>query len=74
MKGKKKKTKEFISAENNHIQSFFATSPPPWNTSLEDRYKKEEDGHLDMESSISVLSSSLPKSDPFMQGIKKKQV
>ncbi|GAN07463.1 pkinase-domain-containing protein [Mucor ambiguus] len=56
-------------SENNHIQSFFATSPPPWNTSLEDRYKKskEEDGHLDTESSISVLSSSLPKSEAYNQ-------
>ncbi|CAO3638521.1 unnamed protein product [Mucor fragilis] len=56
-------------SENNHIQSFFATSPPPWNTSLEDRYKKskEEDGHLDAESSISVLSSSLPKSEAYNQ-------
>lgn len=60
----------YFIAENNHIQSFFATSPPPWNTSLEDRYKKskEEDGHLDTESSISVLSSSLPKSEAYNQG------
>lgn len=58
----------FLIAENNNIQSFFATSPPPWNTTLEDRYKasKEEDGQLDVESSISVLSSSLPKSEAFM--------
>lgn len=57
-------------AENNHIQSFFATSPPPWNTSLEDRYKKskEDDGNMDAESSISVLSSSLPKSEAYNQG------
>ncbi|KAI9267015.1 kinase-like domain-containing protein [Helicostylum pulchrum] len=56
-------------SENNHIQSFFATSPPPWNTPLDDRYKnsKEDDNQLDVQSSISVLSSSLPKSDAFMQ-------
>ncbi|KAI8636226.1 kinase-like domain-containing protein [Parasitella parasitica] len=56
-------------SENNHIQSFFATSPPPWNTSLEDRYNKskEDDGHLDVGSSISVLSSSLPKSEAYNQ-------
>lgn len=55
-------------AENNNIQSFFATSPPPWNTSLEDRYKASKEDGGDGESSISVLSSSLPKSDAFMQG------
>ncbi|CAO3610270.1 unnamed protein product [Mucor hiemalis] len=54
-------------SENNNIQSFFATSPPPWNTSLEDRYKASKEDGGDGESSISVLSSSLPKSDAFMQ-------
>ncbi|KAI7907674.1 kinase-like domain-containing protein [Cokeromyces recurvatus] len=52
-------------SENNHIQSFFATSPPPWNTTLEDRYQKSKED--DIESSISVLSSSLPKSDTHHQ-------
>ncbi|KAI9482945.1 MAG: kinase-like domain-containing protein [Benjaminiella poitrasii] len=58
-------------SENNHIQSFFATSPPPWNTSLEDRYQKskEDDSQLDVESSISVLSSSLPKSEVHSQAL-----
>lgn len=64
----------FFIAENNNIQSFFASSPPPWNTSLEDRYKASKDDPMDVESSISVLSSSLPKSDAFMQGKKKKKV
>ncbi|RCH77609.1 protein kinase, AMP-activated, alpha 2 catalytic subunit, partial [Rhizopus stolonifer] len=62
--------------ENNHIQSFFASSPPPWNTSLDDQYKasrrqqqeeEEEESQMDMTSSISVLSSSLPKTD-YIQG------
>jgi hypothetical protein len=37
---------------------------------LEDRYKKpkDDDGHMDAESSISVLSSSLPKSEAYSQG------
>lgn len=52
-------------SENNHIQSFLASSPPPWNTSLEDRLgaSREDDYQMDPESSISVLSSSLPKTD-----------
>ncbi|KAI8891349.1 Pkinase-domain-containing protein [Backusella circina FSU 941] len=55
-------------SEHDNIQSFFASSPPPWNTSLEERYKASQEAnnahdHLDAESSISVLSSSLPKSE-----------
>ncbi|KAI8366345.1 kinase-like domain-containing protein [Choanephora cucurbitarum] len=51
-------------SEDTHIQSFLASSPPPWNTSLEDRLASTEDDYqLDPESSISVLSSSLPKTD-----------
>ncbi|OBZ88541.1 Carbon catabolite-derepressing protein kinase [Choanephora cucurbitarum] len=56
-------------SEDTHIQSFLASSPPPWNTSLEDRLdaSREDDYQLDPESSISVLSSSLPKTD-YVQG------
>jgi hypothetical protein len=57
---------QFNIAENNHIQSFFATSPPPWNTSLSDRYNASKED--DLESSITVLSSSLPNSEAYMQG------
>ncbi|CEJ05372.1 hypothetical protein RMCBS344292_19315 [Rhizopus microsporus] len=46
-------------AEHNNIPSFLATSPPPWNTSL----NTDDINHED-ESSISVLSSSLPKAEP----------
>ncbi|KAI8991793.1 kinase-like domain-containing protein [Mycotypha africana] len=73
-------------SENNHIQSFFATSPPPWNTSLEDRfakkpsksatgqYEEEDDQHMDVESSIAVLSSSLPKSDSTPPEVRERSI
>ncbi|KAI8989339.1 kinase-like domain-containing protein [Pilobolus umbonatus] len=50
-------------SDQNNIQSFFATSPPPWNTTLDDQFKKSADDQTLDESSISVLSSSLPNSD-----------
>ncbi|KAI8388797.1 kinase-like domain-containing protein [Radiomyces spectabilis] len=55
-------------SENNDIQSFFATSPPPWNSTFEDRVQSihqepTDDSHNDIASSINVLSSSLPNSD-----------
>ncbi|ORE06714.1 Pkinase-domain-containing protein [Rhizopus microsporus var. microsporus] len=50
----------FKDTEHNNIPSFLATSPPPWNTSL----NTDDINHED-ESSISVLSSSLPKAEPI---------
>ncbi|CEG76961.1 Putative CAMK/CAMKL/AMPK protein kinase [Rhizopus microsporus] len=50
----------FKDTEHNNIPSFLATSPPPWNTSL----NTDDISHED-ESSISVLSSSLPKAEPI---------
>ncbi|KAI9247178.1 kinase-like domain-containing protein [Phascolomyces articulosus] len=55
-------------SEHNNIQSFFATSPPPWNTTFnhDDLDARNTDGGEDMASSISVLSSSLPKYEESM--------
>ncbi|KAI9490838.1 kinase-like domain-containing protein [Zychaea mexicana] len=56
------------SAEHSNIQSFFATSPPPWNTTFnqDDLDRRNTDGAEDAASSISVLSSSLPKYEESM--------
>ncbi|KAG0164171.1 Protein kinase [Apophysomyces sp. BC1034] len=51
-------------SKHNNIQSFFATSPPPWNTTFDVRTEvHDDDAHNEGASSISVLSSSLPKSE-----------
>ncbi|KAI9314060.1 kinase-like domain-containing protein [Dichotomocladium elegans] len=50
-------------ANHGNIQSFFATSPPPWNTTFGVSRVQEHDSTHDMASSISVLSSSIPKYD-----------
>ncbi|CAM0135874.1 unnamed protein product [Umbelopsis sp. WA50703] len=62
------KESENMSKENN-ISSFFATSPPPWNSQLEEKSNEQQyDGYnLETPSSISVLSSSLPKGDDNMR-------
>ncbi|ORX51197.1 Pkinase-domain-containing protein [Hesseltinella vesiculosa] len=63
-------------SQKTDVQSFFATSPPPWNTAFDDRmtnqpvpspspmstFDLDKDQDLST-SSISVLSSSLPKND-----------
>ncbi|KAI9306879.1 kinase-like domain-containing protein [Cunninghamella echinulata] len=65
-------------SKQTDIQSFFASSPPPWNTTLEDRITQAnkndgEENNLPNEeekladSSISVLSSSIPKSESNFQ-------
>ncbi|KAL0075912.1 kinase-like domain-containing protein [Phycomyces blakesleeanus] len=51
-------------SEHSNVQSFFATSPPPWNISFESKSEaRDDDSNTDSASSISVLSSSLPKSE-----------
>ncbi|KAF7732742.1 Protein kinase [Apophysomyces ossiformis] len=51
-------------SKHNNVQSFFATSPPPWNTTFDSRSEvHDEDANNDGVSSISVLSSSLPQSE-----------
>ncbi|CAO3686145.1 unnamed protein product [Rhizopus stolonifer] len=50
-------------SEHNNIQSFLATSPPPWNT-ISERTEDVTD-----DSSISVLSSSIPKAEPIMRNV-----
>ncbi|KAI8071438.1 kinase-like domain-containing protein [Gongronella butleri] len=65
-------------SQKTDVQSFFATSPPPWNTTFDDRMSQTkvvppssvdiDDKEMDTNiSSISVLSSSLPNSE-MMQG------
>ncbi|KAG2221230.1 hypothetical protein INT45_013941 [Circinella minor] len=51
------------SSEHSNVQSFFATSPPPWNTTFnqDDLESRNTDEGEDVASSISVLSSSLPR-------------
>lgn len=61
------KESEKLSNDNN-IESFFATSPPPWNSQLEEQSKEHFDNNtLEAPSSISVLSSSLPKGDDSLR-------
>ncbi|CDH54751.1 snf1-like protein kinase ssp2 [Lichtheimia corymbifera JMRC:FSU:9682] len=59
--------KRMLKESDSNIQSFFASSPPPWNTSFSDHHQHSEprdnDSMHDLSSSITVLSSSLPKSD-----------
>ncbi|KAI9276552.1 kinase-like domain-containing protein [Sporodiniella umbellata] len=50
-------------SEHDNMQSFLATSPPPWNTSSTRADEVSED------SSISVLSSSLPKTEPIIRDV-----
>ncbi|KAI8099229.1 kinase-like domain-containing protein [Halteromyces radiatus] len=75
-------------SQKTDVQSFFATSPPPWNAAFEERilhqqkqqlqehgissspsHQQEDDEGkcLDPASSITVLSSSLPKNDESFQ-------
>ncbi|KAI9288619.1 kinase-like domain-containing protein [Umbelopsis sp. AD052] len=62
------KESEKLSKDNN-IESFFATSPPPWNSQFEEQAKVSgyEGNNLEAPSSIAVLSSSLPKGDDSMR-------
>ncbi|KAI8136792.1 kinase-like domain-containing protein [Fennellomyces sp. T-0311] len=57
-------------SEHSNIQSFFATSPPPWNTAFNEDHldSRNNDTADDMASSISVLSSSLPKHEESVPG------
>ncbi|CDS06508.1 Putative Related to SNF1-carbon cataboliteFT derepressing ser/thr protein kinase [Lichtheimia ramosa] len=58
--------KRMLKESDSNIQSFFASSPPPWNTSFSDHQSsdpRDHDSMHDLSSSITVLSSSLPKSD-----------
>ncbi|CAO3619909.1 unnamed protein product [Cunninghamella blakesleeana] len=71
-------------SKQTDMQSFLASSPPPWNTTLDDRItqlsqtnKNDDDANKNMnnnedeekttDSSISVLSSSIPKSESNFQ-------
>ncbi|ORZ00575.1 kinase-like domain-containing protein [Syncephalastrum racemosum] len=57
-------------SELGNVQSFFATSPPPWNTTFfqDDTDASYNNSVDDMASSISVLSSSIPKSEEQDRG------
>ncbi|KAG0757075.1 hypothetical protein G6F57_012543 [Rhizopus arrhizus] len=54
------------SEHNNNISSFLATSPPPWNTNSNTSLIENSNSNIELDdSSISVLSSSLPKVEPI---------